>query len=138
MSKLYARAFPNERGWSAQEITDILADPGVVSVFSAAGFAMLRVASDEAEVLSLAVDPDVRRQGNGRDLLQRGMIGARALGAERMFLEVSERNIAALSLYRGFGLRQIGVRKKYYRRTDGHHEDAIVMGCDLWLPQRNR
>jgi ribosomal-protein-alanine N-acetyltransferase len=50
----------------------------------------------------------------------------RELGAREMFLEVGEKNEAALALYRGRGFSLVGRRAAYYR----HHDvpaDALVM-----------
>jgi ribosomal-protein-alanine N-acetyltransferase len=43
-------------------------------------------------------------------------------------LEVRRSNEAALSLYRGFGFRAVGIRPNYY---SDEGEDAIVMVLDL-------
>jgi ribosomal-protein-alanine N-acetyltransferase len=58
----------------------------------------------------------------------------------RLFLEVSEENAPALSLYRQLGFRQVGIRKGYYAsqgRQTGPSDapapapSALVMELDL-------
>jgi ribosomal-protein-alanine N-acetyltransferase len=44
------------------------------------------------------------------------------------FLEVREGNIGAQKLYREYGFRVIGKRKRYYSETN---EDALVMQLSL-------
>ncbi|GHT05471.1 hypothetical protein AGMMS5026_03440 [Endomicrobiia bacterium] len=39
-----------------------------------------------------------------------------------IFLEVHQSNNAAINLYKSFGFKEIGVRKKYYK-----NEDALVL-----------
>ena len=48
----------------------------------------------------------------------------------RVFLEVRAGNQAAVTLYRSAGFNEVGMRRGYYRNTEGS-EDALVMACDL-------
>jgi ribosomal-protein-alanine N-acetyltransferase len=50
--------------------------------------------------------------------------------AEALFLEVDERNVAAISLYRRLGFREVGRRPAYYRTSQGPG-GALVMRRDL-------
>jgi len=83
--------------------------------------------ADEAELLTLAVAPELWRGGIGAGLLAACEAGARAEGAARVFLEVAAGNIAARSLYDRAGFRQCGLRPGYYQRLDGSRDDAVVM-----------
>jgi len=47
-----------------------------------------------------------------------------------LYLEVRPSNAAALALYARAGFARIGVRKNYYRATDGR-EDALVLARSL-------
>ncbi len=80
----------------------------------AGGFVLARAVADEAEILTLAVDPLLQRQGAGRLLLRAAMHGARQRGAAAMFLEVAPSNAAALALYGAAGFAQVGRRPRYY------------------------
>ncbi|QNL19852.1 ribosomal protein S18-alanine N-acetyltransferase [Hyphobacterium sp. CCMP332] len=125
LADLHARCFP--RGWSSTELAQLAAEPGVIALSAgtprAAGFILVRVALDEAEVLTLATDPDRRRAGIGRSLLAEALTEARHAGAKTAFLEVSDQNAAAISLYQSAGFVQGGRRRAYY--PDG--SDALVM-----------
>ena len=73
---LHAESFVplGERAWTRQDIAALLASPGVAGLLlqaggADAGFALCRVAADEAELLTIAVRPAHRRQGAGRRLL---------------------------------------------------------------------
>lgn len=106
----------------------LLAMPGVCGFADAAGgCVLLRVAADEAEILTLAVIPGQRRQGTGRALLRRALAAAAAAGARAIFLEVASINLPALTLYSAEGFAPCGRRTAYYE--DG--ADAIVLRCEI-------
>ncbi len=85
-----------------------------------AGFAVLRGAGDEHELLNLAVAPEHRRRGIGRRLVAAALETA----AGPVYLEVRASNQAARRLYETCGFRPVGIRENYYRNPD---EPAIVM-----------
>ena len=89
--------------------------------------------SSTADIQTIAVDKTHRGLGIGRKLMFALHAQARELGAKEIFLEVRADNSVAQKLYKVFGFKQIGVRKKYYQ-PDG--VDAFVMKTDL--PKINR
>jgi ribosomal-protein-alanine N-acetyltransferase len=124
--------------WSASEFAEVIASPTTLA--SAAldpatgklrGFALSRLAADEAEVLTIAVDPALRGRGVGVDLLREHLTRATLSGARAIFLEVDPDNGAAIALYRRFGFRDVGRREGYYRLKDGQSASAVVMRRDL-------
>ena len=92
------------------------------------GYALFSVLYEDAEIMSIAVDPAKRRCGVGSAMLRRIVECARIAEAEVLFLEVRESNEAARALYRGFGFEEIRRIKRYYRRPV---EDAVVMRLSL-------
>lgn len=125
---IHARAFPPGERWGKDAIALQLGLPGAFGCITAqGGMALARVAADEAEILTIAVDPAVQRRGLGAALLRHLMRRAAETGALRMFLEVSQRNAAARALYAGCGFEEVGRRKSYYR--DG--SDALVLLATL-------
>lgn len=95
------------------------------------GFVLAFVAVDEAEILSLAVLPERRRQGLARRLVQHLEAAAMEAGAERLFLEVETGNDAALALYRKLGFVEVGRRKDYYVQPGAEPQDALVLAKPL-------
>jgi [ribosomal protein S18]-alanine N-acetyltransferase len=88
-----------------------------------AGFLVThKIASDESEILNIAIDPAFRRQGIGRFLVN-SIVSSTAQGTT-WFLEVRESNLAAISLYETLGFSATGRRKDYYHDPG---EAAIVM-----------
>ncbi len=96
-------------------------------------FALGRVILDEAELLTLAVDPGQQRRGLGQACLSVFETEARTRGAARAFLEVAATNTAATALYAGNGWVKDGTRRAYYRTENGQI-DAIVMSKSLLTP----
>ena len=78
----------------------------------------------DAEVMNVAVDPDVRGRGIGTALFGRLIEEVKARGATAITLEVRPSNAAAIHLYEKFGLRSVGRRPHYYVDND---EDALIM-----------
>ncbi|WP_026873191.1 ribosomal protein S18-alanine N-acetyltransferase [Inquilinus limosus] len=134
LSALYEAGFGE--AWAADQLAQLLAGPGVFALIALdegeepAGYALARVAADEAELLSIALLPGQRRRGGGRLLLHALIDRCAAAGAETLFLEVATDNAAALALYRGAGFREAGIRKGYYK-VGAAAVDAIVMKRDL-------
>lgn len=122
MARIHRAAFTHARAWSAQEIETLGQPPGFI-VSRDGGFAIGRAVAGEAELLTLAVDPAVRRRGLGRALLADFEAGC---GAARLFLEVAADNAAAIALYRSAGWGEIGRRPGYYARGQGA-VDAVLM-----------
>jgi ribosomal-protein-alanine N-acetyltransferase len=122
-------------GWSAGELSDLLEGPGVFALLAEAqaalGMILCRVVAGEAEILTLAVTPDARRQGVARALVAAATGVAKEGKASEMFLEVATDNIAALRLYEQAGFERAGLRRGYYDRGDGVRTDAVVMRLDL-------
>jgi len=93
-----------------------------------AGYMAFSLIADEMEILNLAVHPEYRRQGLGEALLSRSFEICVAHGIAKSFLDVKVSNDPALALYRKFGYKKIGVRKKYYPDT---REDALLLRHDF-------
>ncbi len=88
------------------------------------GFACLMTTGFETHVTNLGVDPQRRREGIARHLVQRLLDETRTLGLDDVTLEVREGNAAARALYRSFGFVDDGVRPRYYAESN---EDAVIM-----------
>jgi [ribosomal protein S18]-alanine N-acetyltransferase len=129
LAATHARAMPH-RPWTANAFARLLDSAGVFLIGDARCFALGRVAADEAELLTLACDPDHRRQGLARAALTAFEGTALAKDARTAFLEVAADNHAAITLYSNAGWENAGRRKGYYSTCSGQ-VDAIVMRRDL-------
>ena len=135
LARIHALGF--YRGWPVGEFESFLGDintPVYVACDARrriAGFALIRVVADEAELLTIAVDPKWRGKHIGQALLRAGFDDLLTTAARRMFLEVSEENAPAIALYRRQGFATISSRKGYYPKADGTQATALVMARDL-------
>lgn len=131
-----AQALPEAPHWSPEAYRialDPLAAPRRLALVAErdgqlAGFAVLAVVADEAELESIAVAESARRQGVGRLLLLHLTKMTQAGKLARMFLEVRASNARALSFYHATGWRVCGQRKRYYVDPE---EDAVLMACEI-------
>lgn len=128
---LHARVFPHDP-WGVESLARVLAMPGAFGLTwpaegPPASLALARVAADEAELLTLAVAPEKRRQGLGRALVTAVAANARGLGAAALFLEVAATNTPARNLYSACGFSTSGYRPGYYRTGEGAARDAVVL-----------
>ncbi len=132
LAKIHAGAFA--RPWSAVEFERMLADDHVTAdgLFvlrkpEPGGFVLSRRIGDEAEILSVAIAPDLRGRNCGRPLLA-GHLESLAREAVRgIHLEVEEGNVRALALYRRVGFQEVGRRGGYYLKPDGSRATALTM-----------
>lgn len=93
-----------------------------------AGYLIMWVVVDEAQIQNIAVNPALRGHGVGKALLAQGLKLAKARGATWASLEVRPSNLAARRLYASLGFIEVGRRPGYYQ-PEG--EDALLLNCDL-------
>jgi [ribosomal protein S18]-alanine N-acetyltransferase len=121
-----------QRGWSEDEVYRLLIEKNVVAhrVMSGRtmiGFILSRLATGEAEILSIAIAPRQRGRAFARPLLDLNLRRLAGLGARTVFLEVDENNRPARALYRRAGFADVGRRNSYYQSGAA----ALVLRRDL-------
>lgn len=92
-----------------------------------AGYCCLMSLFEEAQILDIAVAPDLRGRGIARALMTAAITIAVQQGAELLALEVRSTNLSAIALYERFGFVRTGIRAKYYEGID----DAVLMEKNL-------
>ena len=124
--------------WSEESFRKELERPRTLALRAssgptAVGYALGWRVLDEAELQSIAVLPEWRRDGLGRALLAAFCAELQAEGVVRVRLEVRESNRAARRLYDGFGMRRDGERPRCYRPRDPAlpRETAVLYGVAL-------
>ncbi|MEO1476145.1 MAG: ribosomal protein S18-alanine N-acetyltransferase [Pseudomonadota bacterium] len=132
LAELHGQGFDSP--WTPDSFTALLSRPasfglGVIdgSPPQLAGFGLFQRVGDEAEILTLVVADKFRRKGLARALLWNTEKHLSARGCTRLFLEVAEDNLAALSLYDSLDFRLEGRRSRYYSRGQDEAADAFVM-----------
>ncbi|WP_107771970.1 GNAT family N-acetyltransferase [Nocardioides sediminis] len=109
--------------WDERAVVAELDGPGrrFVVAEDLSGYAVSMTLGDIVDLQRIAVLPGRRRTGLATALLEDLL--AHTGAADRMLLEVSERNEAAVAFYTAHGFTRIDVRPRYYR--DG--SDALVL-----------
>jgi [ribosomal protein S18]-alanine N-acetyltransferase len=95
------------------------------------GFAISRMAADEAEILSIAIAAGHRGRGLSRNLVLTHLGHLAGRGVRTVFLEVEENNQPARRLYERVGFAITGVRERYYQQPGGEQLNALIMRRDL-------
>ncbi len=92
------------------------------------GFAAASLAFDTADILDVAVLPEMRGRGIARAMLKMLLRLIEENGAKSVFLEVRASNAPAIGLYTSLGFKECGVRKNYYTSP---REDAALYVLEL-------
>jgi ribosomal-protein-alanine N-acetyltransferase len=134
LAQLHGASF--HRGWGEGEFEQMLAERNTLvhrlrQGRKVIGFAVSRMAADEAEILSIAVDPKHRGRGLSRNLLLTHLGHLAGRGVRTVFLEVEENNQPARRLYARAGFAVAGRRERYYKQPGGEQLNAVLMRRDL-------
>jgi [ribosomal protein S18]-alanine N-acetyltransferase len=134
LAQLHGASF--HRGWGEGEFESMLGETNTLvhrlrQGRKIVGFAVSRIGADEAEILSIAVDPRHRGHGLSRNLLLTHLGYLAGRGVRTIFLEVEENNRPALSLYKRAGFTVVGRRERYYQEAGGEQLNALLMRRDL-------
>ncbi len=134
LAQLHAESF--HRGWGEGEFERMLTERNTLihrlrAGTGIIGFAVSRMAADEAEILSVAVAASHRGRGLSRNLLLTHLGYLAGHGVRTVFLEVEENNQPARRLYERAGFGVTGRRERYYRQPGGEQLDALLMRRDL-------
>src|SRR3954453_13727310 len=134
LAHLHGQSF--HRGWGESEFEAMLTERNTLVHRlrvgrKIVGFAAARGAGDEAEILSIAVDPSHRGRGLSRQLLLTHLGHLAARGVRSVLLEVEENNRPARRLYDRAGFTIAGRRERYYRQGSGQELNAVLMRRDL-------
>ena len=134
LAELHGASF--HRGWGEGEFEGMLTERNTLVHRLRVGrriigFAVSRLAADEAEILSIAIDAGQRGRGLSRHLLLTHLGHLAGRGVRTVFLEVEENNQPARRLYERAGFAVAGRRERYYRQPSGEQLNALMMRRDL-------
>ena len=131
LAEIHALSFTQPRPWTAAEFADLLSTEHAHLVTCESSFAVVQIAGPEAELLTIAVHPNARRNGQGSTLLKAALAKAKTAACEEMFLEVVDTNTPAIKLYQSTGFSERGIRKDYYNGPNGTKSSALIMQKSL-------
>ncbi len=141
VSQLHSKCFA--RGWSSAEIHELLhAGAEGVCVWrditkhhlsniniKLLGFGLWRATAEEAELLTIGIEANYRRRRLASDLLQYITTKLQKQNVNKLFIEVSANNNAAISLYKKHNFKQISMRKNYYRSENRNNPPNALILC---------
>jgi len=91
------------------------------------GFGGLWKSVDDIHITNIVIKKDSRKQGFGTAILAELINQSKIFGYNIVTLEVNENNLPAISLYKKFGFKEVGIRKRYYNNID----NAIIMNLNI-------
>ncbi|HIE06605.1 MAG TPA: ribosomal-protein-alanine N-acetyltransferase [Desulfarculaceae bacterium] len=107
--------------WNRESLESELSNPlNLITVIRSSseaeitGYSLTRILPPEAELLRIAVRPQARGVGVGSVLLNELLQKLFSLKIIQLYLEVSEKNRPAISLYQKIGFTVTGHRPGYY------------------------
>jgi ribosomal-protein-alanine N-acetyltransferase len=115
--------------WSEKSVASELTNPLSLWLVAldgdrVAGYVGSQSVLDQADMMNIAVHPDYRRQGIGRDLVLALSDALKEKGIRGLMLEVRASNAPAIALYEQLGFIQVGLRPNYYRNPK---ENALIL-----------
>lgn len=119
-------------GWSRKSFEDFLSNQDNIMLSAEldgkiAGYILVSIAADEAELLIIAVDKSSRKKGIA-DMLLKEALKQLCGKTDTFYLEVRESNQAAVNLYIKNGFKKVGLRKNYYSCP---LENALIMSREV-------
>lgn len=91
------------------------------------GFGGIWKSVDDVHITNIVVKKDCRHLGLGAKILDKLINIAKELKFSSITLEVNANNEIAIKLYKKFGFKKLGIRKKYYNNSD----NAVIMTLEL-------
>ena len=113
------KAFENEVTKNSFSLPWVVTENDKILAYSVAWLIV-----DEMHIGNFAVDPAYQKRGIASWLMQNIISQADNSHVRQINLEVRRSNTAAISLYKKFAFKIVGVRKNYYK---AEHEDALLM-----------
>ncbi|MEM5515405.1 ribosomal protein S18-alanine N-acetyltransferase [Henriciella sp. AS95] len=131
-ARIQEEAFTHGDNWSAWAFRDTLNLSTTLGLCTEdedvmTGFILLQKTPPDAEILTLAISPEVQRRGYASLLLERAVQLLGQYGTDRLLLDVAADNESAVAFYEKHGFLADGRRKNYYNRAEGRSVDALLM-----------
>jgi [ribosomal protein S18]-alanine N-acetyltransferase len=128
-SRLHKNAF--YRGWSEKDIQELLEGSltwglKIEENRELLGYIIWREVADEAEILTLIIDPLCQRKGYATQLLETVCNSLIKKKIFKLFIEVAEDNNGAQSFYKAHGSTYLTTRPNYVLREGGRYRSALL------------
>ncbi|TLG73909.1 ribosomal protein S18-alanine N-acetyltransferase [Culicoidibacter larvae] len=124
--------FHQSREQSKQSLLEAIANPNmnvlILEGEDCLGYIWYQFAGDYSEIISIYIDPQVRKQGLASRLIADYLQLMKNSGIVTVSLEVRASNIAAQKVYLKNGFEAVGSRKNYYQNPP---EDGIIFNYEI-------
>ena len=129
LAKIHRESFSTSgKAFSSSFILSLIQNSRVVLVYrKQKGFCLLRLSDREAEIITIAIRPQFQGKGIGYSILLEAIHLIQKTECEKIFLEVDFTNAIAIRLYYKLGFQRCGLRKQYYKNSNGKTSDALIM-----------
>ena len=124
MTALHQQSF--DTPWKKEDFEALLKLPTTKGLISEKGMIVCSICGEDAEILTLCVSPEYRKQGIATQMIEEMTQYLKKFQVASFFLEVNVNNIPALKLYEKCGFVQVGKRKDYYKTSQGR-QDALIL-----------
>lgn len=132
IGEIEASQFHQSREQSIRSLLEAIANPNmnilILDDNSCLGYLWYQYAGDYSEIISIYIEPKVRKQGLASQLLTEYL---KLMSEKRIMtvsLEVRASNIAAQRVYLKNGFLAVGSRKNYYQNPV---EDGIIFNYEI-------
>ena len=112
----------NKTQWSNELSKEGIRVCGLLLSNLVIGICVFHVVIDEAQINFFAINEEYREKGFGSFLMRNLIKECKKLSINKLFLEVSHKNVKAKQFYNRFDFSTVGIRKNYYK--DG--SDALL------------
>ncbi len=130
LTHIHQRAF--DRGWDEVSFLSFLQDKTLHTLVceingEITGFILYRLLPEEAEIMTLAVDPHHQNKGIGSTLVEITLEDCLEKKVNNIFLEVAKSNTKAQKIYKQHGFKVVSIRQEYYVFSDNRTDDALIL-----------
>lgn len=125
-----------ERHWTIKEFQN-LASLSTVDHYlivintDPVGLASISKVVDEAEILTIGILPTCQNMNLGRRAMKLIIASLKRTGIKKVYLEVRNANIHAISMYNHLGFEHTGKRVGYYKMLNNTFQDADLMSLAI-------
>ena len=112
----------SKKQWSNEFKKEGVKILGLLLSDSVIGICVFHLVLDEAQINFFVVNEEYRKKGFGTFLMKYLIEECEKLNINKLFLEVSHKNLIAVKFYSRFNFSTVGIRRNYYK--DG--SDALI------------
>ena len=127
LDKITLNGIWDQKSWEKELTDSSRISIGIINSYKLIGLACGWVILNEFHLTAIAVHPAYRKKGVARSILKELLNRAKSKGSNQATLEVDIKNYPAINLYKFFGFKTTGLRRKYCKNGN----DALIKTLDM-------